>query len=364
MPNFGQFSPSNFIKFEKRMTAPLSLQIAITAASIFLALIFGGLFLLARGFNPLEVYKLMFEGSFGSFYGFSETVVKAIPLMLAGLGVAVAFKTLLWNIGAEGQIYMGAFAASGVALFGHGIPEPLVLPCMVLAGFIGGALWGLVPAIPKAYLGVNETIVTLMLNYVAILWVDYLVYGPWKDPHGYNFPLTAMFPDYALLPAIPGTRIHLGLLFGLMAAVVLHIVFRYTTWGYQITVIGESRKAAEYAGMNIKRNILLAMFISGGLAGLAGMAEVSGIIGRLQHTVSTGYGYTAIIIAYLAKMNPLVIILVSLLFGGLSTGGYAIQVLGLPSQIVMMLQGAILFFLLGGEIFTRYRIVLTRKGGA
>lgn len=357
-----QLNVKSSLRVEKRLIVHPATYFLIPIVSIFLALLLGGIFIALMGYNTLEMYALMFEGSFGSAYGFSETIVKAIPLMLAGLGVALAFKMLLWNIGAEGQIYMGAFAASWIALFWPNIPPALVLPCMVIAGFLGGALWGLLPAIPKAFLGVNETITTLMLNYVAILWVDYLVYGPWKDPEGFNFPLSAMFPDYAMLPAIPGTRIHTGLIMALIAAVVLFVAIKHTTWGYQISVVGESQKAARYAGINIKKNILLVMFLSGGMAGLAGMAEVAGIIGRLQHTISTGYGYTAIIIAYLSKLNPVAIIMVSILFGGLLTGGYAIQVLGLPAQVVTMLQGAILFFVLGGEIFTRYRIKIVKKG--
>lgn len=359
-----QLSFRNTIRFEKKLTASTVSYIIIPVVSIILALLVGGVIIALMGYEPWTMYVLMFEGAFGSVYGISETIVKAIPLMLAGLGVAVAFRMRLWNIGAEGQIYMGAFVASWIALFWHRLPPALVLPTMVVGGFLGGAFWGLVPAIPKALLDVDETITTLMLNYVAILWVDYLVYGPWKDPDGFNFPLTAMFADHAMLPVIPGTRIHAGLVMALVAAAILFIIIKNTTWGYQITVIGESQKAAQYSGMNIKKNIFLAMFISGGLAGLAGMAEVAGIIGRLQHNISVNYGYTAIIIAYLSKLNSLAIILVSILFGGLLTGGYAIQVIGLPSQVVQMLQGIILFFVLGGEIFTRYKIKIEKKGGA
>jgi ABC-type uncharacterized transport system permease subunit len=364
MSTISQLNNKTILRVEKRLTVSKMTYFIIPVISIVLALCVGGLFIALMGYNTLEMYTLMFQGAFGSAYGFSETIVKAIPLMLAGLGVAIAFKMLLWNIGAEGQIYMGAFTASWVALFWPNLPPFLVLPVMVVAGFLGGAIWGLIPAIPRALLGVDETITTLMLNYVAILWVDYLVYGPWKDPDGFNFPLSAMFPSHAMLPIIPGTRIHAGLIMALIAAIILFIIVKNTTWGYQISVIGESQKAARYAGINIKKNIFIVMFLSGGLAGLAGMAEVSGIIGRLQHTISVGYGYTAIIIAYLSKLNSIAIIIVSILFGGMLTGGYAIQVLGLPAQVVSMLQGAILFFVLGGEIFTRYQIRIEKKGGA
>ena len=343
------------IKIEKRLHLLPVINIIIPIFSIVLALLLSGVFLSIKGIDPVKTFMTMLKGSFGSAYGFSETIIETIPILIASLGVSVAFKMKLWNIGAEGQIYMGAFAASGVALFFPQLPAYVMLPAMLLAGFLAGAVWALIPAIPKAFLDVNETIVTLMLNYVAILWVDYLVYGPWKDPKGFNFPFSPPFPPAAMLPVIPGTRIHLGIVLALIFAVVLFILFKNTTWGYQIKVIGQSSNAARYAGMNIKRYIMLVMLISGGLAGIAGMGQVSGVIGKLQHTISTGYGYTAIIVAYLAKLNPLVIVIVSLLFGGLVTGGYAIEVVGLPSQIVTMLQGAILFFVLGGEILARYR---------
>ncbi|KKM12786.1 ABC transporter permease [Clostridiales bacterium PH28_bin88] len=353
----------NLLRWEKRMTSSRAGNFLVPVLSIVLALAMGGIFLAAMGYKPLVIYREMFTSAFFSRYGLSETVVKTIPLMLTGLGVAVAFRMLLWNIGAEGQLYMGAFAASWVALVFPEAPAYLLLPGMFIAGFAGGALWGLLPAIPRALMGVNETITTLLLNYVAILWVDYLVYGPWKDPKGFNFPLTKPFSEAAFLPTLGNTRVHLGLAFGLVAAVVLYIILRRTRWGFEVRVIGESSAAARYAGMDITRNILLVMMVSGGLAGLAGMSEVAGITHRLQHGFSPGYGYTAIIVAWLAKLHPGAVVLVSFLLGGLLVGGYSLQSSGLPAATVSMLQGAILFFLLGGEILTRYRLVVARKGG-
>jgi len=346
------------LSFEKRLQTPPLLGLIVPVVSVILALVFSGIFLSLTGHSPIEIDRVMLEGAFGSWYGLSETVVKAIPLILTSLGVAIAFKMLLWNIGAEGQLYMGAFAASWVALTFPNLPAYIMLPAMVIAGMLAGGLWGLLPAIPKAVWGVNEVITTLMLNYVAILWVDYLVYGPWKDPNGFNFPLTAPFVDAATLPSWGTTRVHFGLVFGLVAAAILYVVLQKTRWGYEIRVIGESTKVAKYAGMNIARNILLVMFLSGSLAGLAGMAETAGITHRLQHGFSSGYGYTAIIIAWLSRLNPLAVIVVSFLFGGLLVGGYTIQSSGLPAATVSMLQGAILFFVLGGEVLTRYKIKL------
>ncbi|NLW06523.1 MAG: ABC transporter permease [Clostridia bacterium] len=351
------------ISWEKRLQPSPVIAVLVPVLSVFLALGLGAVFLAFTGFNPLEVYQNMLHGAVGSRYGFSETIVKAIPLMLAGLGVSVAFRMLLWNIGAEGQFYMGTFGASWVALSFPELPFYIMLPAMFIAGCLMGGLWACLPAIPRALWGVNEVITTLMLNYVAILWVDYLVYGPWKDPQGFNFPLTVSFSKAATLPTLLGTRVHLGLVFALMAALLLSIVLWRTRWGYEIRVTGENASAASYAGMNIKRNIILVMFLSGALAGLAGMSEVAGITHRLQHGISPGYGYTAIIVAWLAKLHPAGIILVSFLFGGLIVGGYSVQTSGVPAATVSMLQSAILFFVLGGEILTRYRLRIGRKGG-
>lgn len=326
----------------------------VVVVSILLALSVGAIILRISNFNPWEVYSAMFKGSFGSIYGLSETIVKSIPLMLAGLGVAIACRMLLWNIGGEGQIYMGAFVAAGIALFGPELPAVVMVPIMFLAGFLGGALWGFIPALLKAKIGVNEIITTLMFNYVAILWNDYLVFGPWKDPQGFNQPLTAKFPSYTMLPVIPGTRIHLGIIFGLAAAVILYLILMRTRWGYEVRVTGESHNAARYAGINISRNIILVLMLSGGLAGLAGAVEVAGVLGRLQQGISPGYGYTAILVAVLAKLNPLAVVLVSFLFGGLLVGGYTAQTIGVSMAIVYILQGTIIFFVLAGEAIAKY----------
>jgi simple sugar transport system permease protein len=196
---------------------------------------------------------------------------------------------------------------------------------------------------------------------VAILWVDYLVYGAWKDPKGFNFPLTAKFPEAAALPTLGDSRIHAGLILAFVIAVLFWIVFQKSRWGYEIKVIGASEQAARYAGMDIRRNIYLVMILSGAVCGLAGMAEVSGIAGRLQPGLSPGYGYTAIIVAWLSKLNPAAILVVAVLFGALQVGGYFVQTMGVPASVAAMLQGAVLFFVVGGEFLTKYRIVIGRK---
>jgi ABC-type uncharacterized transport system permease subunit len=351
---------------EKRLDCSRLTAFLVPLASVVLALLAGAVLLAAAGANPLTTYKAMALGAFGGKYNISETMVKAIPLMLCGLGVSIAFRMLFWNIGAEGQLAVGGIAASGVALFwADRIPDPLLLPAMVVAGFVAGALWGLIPALLKAYVRVNEIITTLMMNYIATLWVEHLFYGSWKDPQGYGFPGTAQFPKAGWLPRMPGTRIHLGLAFAVVAALFIWIVLRRTKWGYEIRVIGENPRAANYAGINIVRNIILVMILSGGLAGLAGMAEVAGISHRLQKGLTVGYGYTAIIVAWLGKLNPWGVLVVAILLAGLLVGGDQIQItMQLPAAVALVLQGAILFFVLGGNLFTQYRIRLERQPGS
>jgi ABC-type uncharacterized transport system permease subunit len=363
------------VRVERRLERSRAAGILVPIISLVLALLFGALLLLLSGVNPWETYRAMLEGAFGTpelwgqgnFYNLTETLVKAIPLMLAGLAVSIAFRMLFWNIGAEGQLAMGGFAAAGVALFFPEqfpwIPGWAYLPLMALAGFLGGAVWGLIPAALKAYLRVNEIITTLMMNYIAVLWVEHLFYGPWKDPQGYGFPGTAQFPEYAWLPRVFG-RVHWGIFFGL-AALFIWLVLDRTKWGYEIRVIGENPNAARYSGMGLAANIMLLMLLSGGLAGLAGMSEVAGIAHRLQKGLTVGYGYTAIIVAWLGKLNPWMVLVVALLLAALLVGGDQIQIsMGLPASMALVLQGAILFFVLGGDIFTQYRVRIIRRGAS
>jgi simple sugar transport system permease protein len=306
--------------------------------------------------NPLTVYAKMFDGAFGSSYGFTETLVKAIPLLLCGLGIAVAYRISVWNIGAEGQFVAGAMAATAITIYMPGLPGYVAIPVMVIASIAAGGVWGLLTALPKVYFQVNELITSLMLNYVALLAMDYVVFGPWKDPKGFNFPGSPVFTGAQSLPVLGTTRLHFGLIFGLIAVLVYFLMVKYTKWGYELRLIGANPNAAKYAGIHIKRHILIVMLISGGLAGLAGMSEVSGVTHKLMQGISPGYGYTAIIVAWLAKLNPLGIVVSSVMFGALIVGGYSVQTIGLPSSISDMLQGAILFFLIAGDMLVRFRL--------
>jgi len=349
------------LRLERRLEQPWWLQVISPLILMALALLVGAILLSLTGANPWSLYRRMATVAFGDAYGWSDTTIKATPLILAGLGVSIAFRMRLWNIGAEGQLFLGAFFASGTALYWlpAETPQPIMLTAMAIAAFIGGALWGLIPGLLKARLNVNEIITTLMLNYVAIFWNNYFIYGPWSE-RGFGlspqFPRTAWLPrltDFAeRMPAFRGLTAHLGIGLGIVLALLLWILWRQTKWGFELTVIGDNPRAARYAGMPLQRNIALVMAISGGFAGLAGMSEVAGVVHRLQERFSPGYGFTAIIIAWLAKLNPLAIILVAYLFGGLLVGADEIQ----PAGIAQMLQGVILFVMVGGEMLLRYRV--------
>lgn len=328
----------------------------VPIASIILALLFCGMFIALNGINPITVYAKMFTGAFGSTYGFSETLVKAIPLLLCSLGVSIAYRIGIWNIGAEGQFIAGAIAATSITIYWPGLSGMWSIPVMMAAGMAGGALWGLFTAIPRTVFRVNELITSLMLNYIAILCMDYFVFGPWKDPKGMNFPGTPIFSLGQQLLTLGSSRLHMGLIFGLIAVVLYAICMKYTRWGYELRLLGANPDAATYAGIAVNKHIILVMLISGGLAGLAGMSEVSGVTHRLMYGLSPGYGYTAIIVAWLAKLRPLGLIVSSVLFGGLIVGGYSVQTIGLPASLSLMLQGAILFFLIAGDHLGRYRL--------
>jgi ABC-type uncharacterized transport system permease subunit len=302
----------------------------------------------------------MLGGAFGSSYGFGETLVKAIPLLLCGLGVSIAYKIAIWNIGAEGQLVMGAIAATAVTIYFPGLGQLSSLSLMVLFGFAAGAFWGLLTAIPRVYFQVNELITSLMLNYVALLLLDYVVFDPWKDPKGYNFPGSPMFTSAQELPVFGDSRLHYGILIALAAVCIYAALVKYSNWGYKLRLLAANPNAARYAGIAVNRQIIIVMLVSGGLAGLAGMAEVSGVAHRLMYGLSPGYGYTAIIVAWLAKLNPWGLIVSSVLCGGVIVGGYSVQLIGLPASMSMIIQGAILFFLIGGEALKAYRFAIVR----
>ncbi len=346
---------------EKRQTSSKLFRFSAPLISILVALFVAGFLLLAAGVSPLQAYLEIIKEALGSTYGLSETLVKTTPLIFASLGVSLAFRMQIWNIGAEGQIYMGACGATAVALFSGLENHVMMITAMFLAAFLCGGAWAGVAGILRARWRVNEVIVTLLMNYIAILAVDYLIYGPWKDPKGFNFPLTAQFSDAARLTEYFNTRLHSGFFLALVCALVLYLFMERTVWGYEIKVIGSNPKAAQYAGMRTGLAIFAVLFLSGAIAGIAGFSEVAGLQHRLQHGISPGYGYTAIIIAWLAKRSALGVVIVSFLMGVLLVGGDSLQLSWqLPVAFVYAFQGLILFFLLASEFFIQNRVRLVR----
>ena len=358
------------LTLEPRVSASRWLSPAATLGAVLIALVAGGVMIAIAGGDPVRSYAHIFNAAFGSVGVLSDTMVKATPLILTGLACAIAFRMRLWNIGAEGQFLMGAWGASAVILLPllpAGTPGVVLIPAMMVIGALAGAAWALVPGLLRARLGVNEIITSLMLNYVALFWVQYWVFGPWSEG---GFQQTRTFPQEAWLPrltdlasAVPafsGLTVHLGLVFGLVAAAILWLVLERGRWGYEISLVGDSPHAARYAGINIGRTIILVFLVSGALAGLAGMSEVSGVVHRLQDRISPGYGYTAIIIAYLARFRPFRVIVASVLFGALILAGREIQ----PSGVPAMIQGFVLFALIVAEVLVRYRVRIGRPAAA
>ncbi len=347
--------------FEKRKSTSVPALILVPIVSFLVSLVLTAVLLGVFGANPFRTFAAMAVGAFGSSHGFAETLVKAIPLMLTGLGVAIAFKIKFWNIGAEGQLTMGGVAAAGVALFGERLfPGHSLLFCALLGGLVAGALWAGIPALFKTSLKVDETLVTLMMNYIAILYSEFLYYGPWRDPKGYGFPGSRMFSADAWLPRIMG-RAHAGIWVALALAILLWIVLKRTRWGFELQIIGASQKAARYQGIAVERNVVLAVVLSGALCGLAGAFEVTGISHRLQQGLSIGYGYTAIIVAWMSQLNPLAVPFVALALAALAVGGDQVQMMmGLPASMGVVMQGLILFPMLAGSLFTEYRLNVVR----
>ena len=339
----------------------------LSVLAVVFALLIGALVIWLGGGNPWAAYSHIARYSFGSVGVLSDTMVKAIPLMLTGLACSIAFRMKLWNIGAEGQFFLGAYGASLIVLLPvlpEDAPQWLFIIVMIASGMLFGALWGFIPGFLKARYNVNEIISTLMMNYIAIQWNNYFIYAVWSD-HG--FQLTRMFQRNAWLPrlsdlaetmpAFRGLTTHMGLVFAIVAAVILWWILAKSQWGYEIRLIGDNPRAAEYAGISIKRNIVLVMMLSGALAGLAGMSEITGVVHRLQESISPGYGFTGIIIAWLAKLNPIAVILTSILFGALILAGREVQPAGIPTLI----QGVIMVALIASDYFLRNRVTITRR---
>ncbi|MEM2890047.1 MAG: ABC transporter permease [Candidatus Hadarchaeum sp.] len=329
-------------------------RIVFPVLSVVGALLLGAFFIALSGHDPVAAYASLFMEAFGSVNGITDTLVKAAPLLLAGVGLVVAYKSSIWTIGAEGQILLGALAAVWLGLNLKGVPGFLLIPLIMVASFLAGAGLAMVAGVLKAKIGVNEIITTLMLNNIASYFILYLVSGPMKTPEvGYN--QTRIITSEAFLPIlVQDTRLHAGVLLAILAAIFVYILVEKTSLGYKIKAVGHSPKAAKYAGISMSRNILIVMFVSGGLAGLAGMGEVLGVHHLLMLDISPGYGYTAILVALLARLNPIATIASAFLFAGLLNGSVAMQRgAGVPSSLVLIIQALVVIFVLASEYATR-----------
>jgi len=325
--------------------------------AVFLACCVGAVLLAMQGKPPISGLLQLFKGAFGSRWALEDSLVKAVPIFLCSLGVAIAFRLQIWNIGAEGQFALGAVGTTWVALSFPDLPQGVLLSAMAVAAMAAGGLWGFIPAWLKNRLRANEIIVTLMLNYIGILLLDYLVYGLWKDPVSFGFPMTREFTDTAIIGMIGTTRINWGILPCLFFAVVFWVFFRFTRYGYELKASGENPHAARYAGLPFNGLVVFVMVASGALAGFAGYIEVSANLNRLQPSVMVGYGYTAIVVAWIARLNPLYIGIASYLLAGLRVGVEHIQLdYQVPAAFGGILEGLILIMVLAAGFFSRYRI--------
>ncbi|MXW42177.1 MAG: ABC transporter permease [Acidimicrobiia bacterium] len=319
------------------------------------ALVLGAILLLVSDNNPVEVYERMFDSALGGIDSLSRTLERATPLALTGLAVAVAGSMGLWNIGAEGQMMAGATLATGVAMMTDGLSGPLLIAVMLASGVVGGMVLMLGPALARSYLGVSEIITTLMLVYVSIRVVEWLEVGHWKDAGSLGFPRIEEVPAQAALPGLFG-RVNIGALIALGLLVVFSLAVSRTAWGYELRLAGSSPNTARYAGVSLRRKILAALLLSGGIAGLAGAVQLTGTEVRLTPGLSNGFGFSGIIVAALALMRPSGVAVVAFVFGAVQVGGQSIQTLGVSSAISTILQAMILFSALAAVVFFNYRV--------
>ena len=350
----GAFWP---LRLERRAEPSLAMSIASPLIAAAAMLLTGFILFSALGKSPAAAFHVFFVEPVASVYGVGELLLKATPLILCALGLAIGFRANVWNIGAEGQFIIGALAGGAVALFASGLGM-FTLALMLIAGVLGGMAWAAIAAFLRTRFHTSEILVTLMLVYIAQLLLSYFVHGPWRDPAGFNFPQSQAFEDHELLPIlIDGTRVNAGLIFALILAALAWFFVSRTFAGFRMRVAGLAPAAAAYAGYSEKGNIWLALLISGGTAGLAGICEVAGPVGLLSPAISPGYGFAAIIVAFVGRLHPGGVVLASLLMSALYLGGEAAQIeLQLPASVTSLFQGVLLFYLLAADLFITFRL--------
>ena len=348
------------IRLAKRDGMDSKKALAIRVASVFVALIIGSIPILATGVNPVQAYGVIIKGSLGSAIYIKQTVKKMIPLLCCALAIAPCFKMRFWNIGAEGQLTAGAIACSAIAIwFGKSsLPSFVILVMMFLASALIGGIWGVIPGFFKAKYNTNETLFTLMMNYIAIGFAAWLQGGPWEGRKGTQ--IVPMFDKKTYLPEVFG--VHCGWIIVLLLAVFMHIYMTKTKHGYEIAVIGDSENTARYAGMNVGRIMIRTMFLSGAISGIAGFLIVAGANHTLTSVVADGNGFTAITVSWLSQLNAFVMIGISALLAVISKGSKTLnQKLGVPASVADIVSGVLLFCMLGCEFFINYKIILRKK---
>ena len=350
------------IRLEKRQERSATMALLSPVIAVALMLVTGGIIFAMRGLDPIAALAVYFVEPLMSVWSLQELVVKAAPLVLIGAGLAISYTANVWNIGAEGQLTMGAVAGAALPLLFPDWQSPLALFLMLMCGIAGGMIWGGIPALLKNRFNANEILTSLMLVYVAQFILDYMVRGPWRDPQGLNFPKSMNFAGWYILPSVEASRLQLGAIFAIIVAVALGLLMAKTLKGYEIRVLGQAPRAGQFAGFSRKRIVTFCFLLTGGLAGLAGICEVAGPIGHLQPSISPGYGFTAIIVAFLARLNPLGTLVSGVVLAISYLGGEAAQIsLGVSDKIARVFQGILLFYILACDTLILYRI---RRVGA
>lgn len=346
------------MRLELRQATPLWLTLTVPAAAIAASLLFAGLLVIWAGASATAALSLMVSGAFGSVFAFSETMARAIPLMFTGLAAAVAFRARFYNIGAEGQLYMGALATTWLGTGLIALPPFAMIPFLFLTGAVAGSLTLLLPWLLKVRLGVDEVVTTLLLNFVVLLLVGYALEGPMKDPMSLGWPQAAPIVDAGVLPAlIARTRLHGGLWAALLAALAAWLLFRYSVFGFAVRALGLNPDASRHAGISPAKTLFGVAMLSGGLAGMAGVSEVAGLKGYLTLDLSPGFGYTGIAVAMLANLHPLGIVLSAVFLAAITVGADSMsRVLGVPSYIADIMVATAVLSVLVGLMFSRYRL--------
>lgn len=352
------------IRIEPRTTPSRVLTAGVPVLAAIIALLLAAIPLLLAGADVGAAYGLMVTGVFGSVFSFSEMLTRATPLIFTGLAAALAFRAKLWNIGAEGQLYLGALAAVAVGTGAIDAPAIVLIPLVMLAGAAAGAAGMAGPALLKIRFGADEVVTTLLLNFIILIFVQMMLEGPFKDPMGLGWPQSEPIVDNAVLPPLMDRmRVHSGLLIGLVAALIAHIVLARTVWGYKVRAVGENAAAARHAGISVTRTMMGAALVSGGLAGLAGVGEVAGLKGYLTADLSPGFGYAGIVVAMLAGLSPLGVVVSSLFIASVFVGADSMsRALGVSSYLADLVVALSLLCVLVGGFASRYRFV--RSGDA